>query len=65
MKLSDYLVNEELARLTDSWRRLTWLQRKLILLHALPHFALLTLNNHIELRRARFAYLYSAHWVSR
>lgn len=65
MKLSDYLAEKELERLIDAWRRLTRLQRKIVMLHALPHLAMIALHRHIELRRARFAYLYPAHWVSR
>lgn len=63
MKLSDYLANEELKRLTDAWLRLTWWQKKAIILAALPHIALHSLNRHIETRHARFAYLYNAHWI--
>ena len=65
MKLSDYLAENELERLTDAWRRLTWLQRKAILLKALPHLALPALERHIKRRHSRFAYLYPAHWVAR
>lgn len=71
MKLSDYLKEEELRRLESAWRRLTWWQKKRIviplklerLLNRTATLPLYWLENHITRRRARFAYFYPAHWV--
>ena len=73
MKLSDHLKNEELRRLELAWRRLTWWQKKRIviplklarLLDQLSTLPLVWLSNHITRRRARFAYFYPAHWLRR
>jgi hypothetical protein len=67
MTLSEHLQKEELERLNSAWRRLSWFQRKALLircaLSALPRLTLKALDQHIHHRRTRFAYLYHAHWV--
>jgi hypothetical protein len=76
MILSEYLKNEEFERLARVWRRLNPLQRKLILAQIFVnrfeqqineisrglHYAL---ERHIQHRRAKYAYQYPAHWMSR
>lgn len=65
--LSNHLKSEELQRLTSAWPYLSPWQRKVIRLKlsllALPQRSLLAFETHLLRRRARFAYLYRAHWV--
>jgi hypothetical protein len=76
MNLNEHIKNERLQEVEHHWQHLAqwqkWhvrlvivifkLRRLLIKLYTLP---LSALNRHIALRRARFAYLYQAHWVKR
>jgi hypothetical protein len=63
--------NEELARLERAWRRLTWWQKKTIvvplrferLLDAMALEPWYWLQRHITSRRAHFAFWYPAHWL--
>ena len=63
MNLEEYIANQELALLTDAWRRLTWWQKKMIVLSTFPALSLRALDAHIARRRAQFTP--SAHWVGR
>lgn len=61
--LSEHIKAEELHRLELVWNRLTWLERKKIMLRILPYMALEKLERHIQRRQASFAYRYPAHWL--
>ena len=67
MNLNEHLQAEELERLSDAWRRLTPIQRKVfrfrIAVGSIGRKSLHALDQHIARRRARFAYLYPAHWM--
>ena len=67
MKLSEHLQKEELEQLKNAWRYLTPFQRKVfrfrIAVGTLGRRSLHALDQHITRRRARFAYLYPAHWM--
>ena len=74
MTLSEYLKNEELARLIRVWRDLKPWQRKLLLARIYVrkfdrwnrelsrHFHN-SLQHYIQRRRASWAYQFPAHWL--
>lgn len=67
MTFEEHRDNEKRNALNREWKYLSEWQRNLIFLRfvadTLPRRVLNALDQYINRRRARFAYLYPAHWI--